>query len=602
TGTGTSTLVAPTITTQPTNQTVTAGQTATFTVVAAGTAPLSYQWQKNAANIAGATAASYTTPVTTTSDSGSTFAVVVSNTAGTVTSATATLTVNAAPVAPTITTQPTNQTVTAGQTATFTVVAAGTAPLSYQWQKNAANIAGATAASYTTPVTTTSDSGSTFAVVVSNTAGTVTSATATLTVNAAPVAPTITTQPTNQTVTAGQTATFTVVAAGTAPLSYQWQKNAANIAGATAASYTTPVTTTSDSGSTFAVVVSNTAGTVTSATATLTVNAASGGASISYLSASGTNCDQPTASAGVACTLAASTATGNDVIVGLSWEPTTQSINNVVGSASGSYFVPYAENCSASSCSAVLVCLNCSALTSVTPTFSGTTFYELNVAEYSGVTWMGITGINTATSTNPGLSTSTVPSFVTGDPNDFVVVETSSLGSAGLPAADTGHGNLRQANRTGATSGNVAGALCDNTAASAGSIDCLVTIASASWAAAGVELRTTAPKTYIWPDCDSTHPCLIYHYGRPALPLEPDGPLFKFWVRPSLASNLLVLTITHPGTISSIVDAKSNTWASGPSAAGNYTTDVRYVCGAPAGSGGEIDITLNAAIGVSDIM
>src|SRR5208283_755984 len=158
TGTGTSTLVAPTITTQPTNQTVTAGQTATFTVVAAGTAPLSYQWQKNAANIAGATAASYTTPVTTTSDSGSTFAVVVSNTAGTVTSATATLTVNAAPVAPTITTQPTNQTVTAGQTATFTVVAAGTAPLSYQWQKNAANIAGATAASYTTPVTTTSDS------------------------------------------------------------------------------------------------------------------------------------------------------------------------------------------------------------------------------------------------------------------------------------------------------------------------------------------------------------------------------------------------------------------------------------------------------------
>src|SRR5208283_3306173 len=172
----------------------------------------------------------------------------------------------------------------------------------------------------------------------------------------------------------------------------------------------------------------------------------------------------------------------------------------------------------------------------------------------------------------------------------------------GLPAADTGHGNLRQANRTGATSGNVAGALCDNTAASAGSIDCLVTIASASWAAAGVELRTTAPKTYIWPDCDSTHPCLIYHYGRPALPLEPDGPLFKFWVRPSLASNLLVLTITHPGTISSIVDAKSNTWASGPSAAGNYTTDVRYVCGAPAGSGGEIDITLNAAIGVSDIM
>ena len=183
-------------------------------------------------------------------------------------------TANGATVAPTITTPPANQTVAAGQTATFTVVAGGTAPLSYQWQKNGANITGATSASYTTPITTTADSGSAFAVVVTNTAGTVTSAAATLTVTAAAVAPTITTQPANQTVTAGQTATFTVVAGGTAPLSYQWQKSGVNIAGATSASYTTQVTTTTDSGSTFDVVVTNTAGTVTSAAATLTVNAA----------------------------------------------------------------------------------------------------------------------------------------------------------------------------------------------------------------------------------------------------------------------------------------------------------------------------------------
>src|SRR5213080_169168 len=93
---------------------------------------------------------------------------------------------NAAAVAPTITTQPANQTVTAGQTATFAVVAAGTAPLGYQWQKNGVNITGATSASYTTPATTTADSGSTFRVVVSNSAGTVTSSAATLTVNPAP--------------------------------------------------------------------------------------------------------------------------------------------------------------------------------------------------------------------------------------------------------------------------------------------------------------------------------------------------------------------------------------------------------------------------------
>jgi hypothetical protein len=65
-----------------------------------------------------------------------------------------------------------------------------------------------------------------------------------------------------------------VVATGTAPLSYQWQKSGVNIAGATAVTYTTAATTTSDNGASFAVVVSNTAGTVTSAAATLTVNPA----------------------------------------------------------------------------------------------------------------------------------------------------------------------------------------------------------------------------------------------------------------------------------------------------------------------------------------
>jgi beta-galactosidase len=266
---------APAIMTQPTSQTVTAGQTATFTVVANGTAPLTYQWQKNGSNIGGATAPSYTTPATTTADNGSTFSVVVTNSKGTVASSAATLTVNTAAVPPTITTQPTSQTVTAGQTATFTVVANGTAPLSYQWQKNGSNIGGATAPSYTTPATTTADNGSTFSVVVTNSKGSVTSNAATLTVNAAAVAPTIVTQPLGLTVTVGQTATFLVVASGTAPLSYQWQKNGSNITGATSSSYTTPATATSDSGSTFSVLVSNSAGSVSSSAATLTVNSGS---------------------------------------------------------------------------------------------------------------------------------------------------------------------------------------------------------------------------------------------------------------------------------------------------------------------------------------
>src|SRR6267143_417660 len=129
--------VVPSIAAQPTSQTVTSGQAATFTVVAAGTAPLTYQWQKNATVIAGATSSTYTTPSTTASDNGSQFRVVVGNTLGNVTSSIATLSVNAAAVVPSITTPPASQTVTAGQAATFSVVAAGTAPLTYQWKKNA---------------------------------------------------------------------------------------------------------------------------------------------------------------------------------------------------------------------------------------------------------------------------------------------------------------------------------------------------------------------------------------------------------------------------------------------------------------------------------
>ena len=162
---------APVITSQPTSQTVVTGQTATFSVAATGTAPLTYQWKKSGANISGATAAAYTTPATTSGDNGSTFQVVVNNSAGSAPSTIVTLTVNAAAVAPTITAQPANQTVTAGQTATFNVAATGTAPLMYQWKKNGANISGAIASSYTTPATSSGDNGSTFQVIVSNSAG-----------------------------------------------------------------------------------------------------------------------------------------------------------------------------------------------------------------------------------------------------------------------------------------------------------------------------------------------------------------------------------------------------------------------------------------------
>ena len=88
---------APTITTQPQSQTVTTGDTATFNVAEAGSAPLRYQWNKNGTAIAGATSSSYTTQAVTLADSGASFTVVVANAASQVTGSAAILTANADP-------------------------------------------------------------------------------------------------------------------------------------------------------------------------------------------------------------------------------------------------------------------------------------------------------------------------------------------------------------------------------------------------------------------------------------------------------------------------------------------------------------------------
>jgi hypothetical protein len=260
--------IAPSITVQPTNQTAIAGQTATFSAAASGSAPLSYRWRKNGEAISGASGEFYTTPATSVANNGALFSVRVINSAGSVTSNNAMLNVD---LAPAFTTQPTSQTVNAGQAATFSAVVTGTAPLRYQWSKNGLAINGAMLASYTTPTTVAGDNGTLFSVAASDPVGNVTSNNAMLNVN---LAPAISTQPTSQTVNAGQAATFSVFVTGTAPLSYQWSRNGDIVSGATAASYTTAATTSADNGSLFGVTTSNLAGRVTSTNVTLTVNAA----------------------------------------------------------------------------------------------------------------------------------------------------------------------------------------------------------------------------------------------------------------------------------------------------------------------------------------
>ena len=175
---------APAITTQPANASVVIGNPATFMVVASGTAPLSYQWEKNGKAVTGATTANYTVAAATLGDNGSMYDVMVNNAAGSTKSDVATLTVTTPPTAPAITTQPANASLVIGNPATFTVVASGTAPLSYQWEKNGKAVTGATTANYTVAAATLGDNGSMYDVIVKNAAGSTKSDVATLTVTA----------------------------------------------------------------------------------------------------------------------------------------------------------------------------------------------------------------------------------------------------------------------------------------------------------------------------------------------------------------------------------------------------------------------------------
>ena len=262
---------APSITTQPAAVTVTAGAPASFTVAASGNPTPTYQWQKGGVSISGATSATYSIASTVTGDAGN-YTAVATNSSGSATSTAATLTVNPALAAPTITTSPTDVTVTTGAVATFTVVASGNPTPTYQWQKGGANIPGATSATYTIASVVTGDAGN-YAAVVTNSRGSATSASATLTVSAALTAPSITTQPLSQTVTAGNSVTFTAAASGNPTPTYQWKKGGVIISGATGATYTIASTGPGDAGS-YTVVATNGSGTVTSNAATLTVNPA----------------------------------------------------------------------------------------------------------------------------------------------------------------------------------------------------------------------------------------------------------------------------------------------------------------------------------------
>ena len=262
--------VAPRVT-NPVSVTVTAGQTASFSVTGTGAAPLMYQWFENGVAISGATTNAFTTPPAASWDNGEKFTVSLSNVYGTVVSLPATLTV-VTPVAdyPVILTQPVSSEICNHATLTLSVVASNAT--GYQWMLNGVAIVGATGSTYTVANAQAAQSG-TYTVVVSNALTSVTSNAVTVSIGS-----TITTNPANVSISVGQVGTFTVAAAGESPFAYQWYEIAPGgvtgvaIAGATAGTYVTPAAGAGDDGTQFYATVTDACGTVyTSSAATMTV-------------------------------------------------------------------------------------------------------------------------------------------------------------------------------------------------------------------------------------------------------------------------------------------------------------------------------------------
>lgn len=169
-----------TIDQQPASQTVCTGAPAAFSVLASGTAPLTYQWRHDAVDIPGANADAYSIPSAAPADAGA-YDCVVSNGCSTQTSAAATLTVNTAPG---ITAHPQSQTVVEGDPVSFTVSASGTPPLAFQWRKNALDIGGANSPTFAIAAAAPGDAGA-YDCVVTSACGSATSDPAVLTVVAA---------------------------------------------------------------------------------------------------------------------------------------------------------------------------------------------------------------------------------------------------------------------------------------------------------------------------------------------------------------------------------------------------------------------------------
>lgn len=269
-------LPPPTIGGQPADMTVAAGQNATFGVTASGSGVLTYQWQRQAAgtvgfialtnsgSYSGATSGTLTVNATTVAMNGDQFRCVVGSDAGPTTSAPALLAVTA----PLAWTSASSAVFYAGRAGTFTFLASGSpAPTFAVTTGSLPSWASLNATTGLLSGTPPSTAGSPYAFTISasNGIGSAVSQSFTLVVQPPPVTPTVASiSSPRQLVAKGQSLTLSVSASGTAPFSYQWKRNGFAIAGATSANYPIVGATARDGGY-YQAIITNAAGSVTSA-------------------------------------------------------------------------------------------------------------------------------------------------------------------------------------------------------------------------------------------------------------------------------------------------------------------------------------------------
>ncbi|MES2690066.1 MAG: immunoglobulin domain-containing protein [Bacteroidota bacterium] len=231
---------SPVINLQPQSQVNCAGTLARFVVRTSGSGTLTYQWRKSGVNISGATDDTLTIALTSVADTGD-YAVVITNTCGSITSNTARLTVKGVA----ITTQPVNIRNCMGEPVSLTVAATGTGTLSYQWRKNGINVSGATAATYNMTALSPLDTG-TYTVRVTDSCNIpVTSASVYVSISTGPSMSNVSP---STTVCRGSSITLSATVSGNGTITHQWRKNGSAVSGANSGSYAITNFSASDTG------------------------------------------------------------------------------------------------------------------------------------------------------------------------------------------------------------------------------------------------------------------------------------------------------------------------------------------------------------------